>query len=174
MPSIHFPRSNFSLAAPPHGASMPDSPFASSAPYPNEIPVHDMKSLGRYAPRLAVYESGEIVGWKNAYPGTIPYKTNVKLADGDIVVLIEHAEVNGYWYDPVYTGCGQWVNHVVLAGSVGTVVTARTPWVHAPEGAQRYFANVDIEMPDGTLSRVRVAHTALKRVRKPLFAAMLT
>jgi len=163
-----------SLSSVPHGALLNGSPFAETAPRPHEIPVHDMNGLGRYVPQLPVFKDGEVVGWKHAYNGVIPYRTDTKLAPGDRIVLIEHAEVSGYWYDPEYASRGHWVNHVVLAGSFGTVVTARTPWVHAPDDRERYFANVDVEMPDGTRSRVRVAHTALKRVHKPLFAAMLS
>lgn len=140
---------------------MGDSPFCEGAPAPCHVPVHDMRSLSSYRPLLKVYEDGEVVRNVPAYNEPVAYRTNPKLADGDFVRLVEHAEVSGYVYD-ADTGRRTWVLHVVLAGATGQVVKARTPWVFAPEGAERYFANVDVPMPDGTVSRVRVAHTALK------------
>lgn len=138
-----------------------DAPFISGTPAPCHIPVHDMGCFDKYHPLLKVYEEGSVVRSVPAYDRIPKYKTNRKLKDGDFVQLVEHAEVSGYVYDEG-TGQRSWTNHIVLAGSTGTVVSARTPWVLAPRDGNYYFANVDIHMPDGSLSRVRVAHTALR------------
>lgn len=144
------------------------SPFAASTPPACHIPVHDMRALDCYAPLLPVFGDEGIVRHVRAYADRHEeYRTNPKLQAGDLVVLLEHATVSGYWFDPDTMCKGQWDNHVVLAGSLGTVVTARTPWVTAPDDKPRFFANVDVQMPDGSLSRVRVAHTALRRLPQP-------
>lgn len=148
-------------------AAIGTSPFDPSAPAACHIPVHDMRALDCYAPQLPVRENGEVVRHVRAYHDRTEYKTNLKLQDGDMVVLLEHATVSGYWFDPDTMARGHWDNHVVLAGSIGVVKTARTPWVTAPDDKPRFFANVDVQMPDGSLSRVRVAHTALRRLPQP-------
>lgn len=90
-----------------------------------------MNSLGRYSRTLPVFENGETVKWVNAEDRPDTYRTNPELADGDKVVLREHATVDGYWFDPGTMARGSYLNHHVLAGSVGVVVKARTPWVSA-------------------------------------------
>jgi hypothetical protein len=106
--------------------------------------------------------------------GTVPrhkYKTNYRLKAGDQVVLKEHATVSGYWHDDVFAPRGSWASHVMLAGALGKVVTARTPWVCGPGNETRYFANVDIEHSGG-VSRVRMSHTALRRLTQRQRAAL--
>lgn len=155
----YAPRSFASMANLLMGAS-----FSPEAPSPCEIPIHDMRSLGNYQALLPVYENGSVVRHVPAYQDHQPYKTNYRLAEGDEVLLLEHAVVDGYWFEESTMSKGSWDNHVVLAGARGVVRTARTPWVSSPGGATRYFANVDVQMPDGSVSRVRVAHTALKKL----------
>jgi hypothetical protein len=91
------------------------------------------------------------------------YRTNYRLKAGDHVVLKEHATVSGYWLDGVFAPHGSWVSHIMLAGAVGKVVVARTPWVCGPDNETRYFANIDIEH-NGCVSRVRMSHNALRRL----------
>lgn len=141
-----------------------NGPFAAGAPAPCQVPVHDMGSLGRYPRTLPVFEDGRVIKWAPAETSPARYRMDAALADGDRVILVEHASVDRYWYDPGTMPRGSYINHFVLAGSIGTVVKARTPWVMAPRNEDRYFANVDVAMPDGSVSRVRVAHTALKRL----------
>lgn len=145
-------------------ASLVDGPFGPHAVAPCQVPVHDMGCLDRYHRQLPVREAGEIVSWVPAEPNISKYEEQRNLRPGDTVQLVEHAIVSGYWFEESVMVRGSWDNHIVLAGSLGTVVTADTPWVLAPRETERVFANVDIPMPDGTVSRVRVAHTALRRV----------
>jgi hypothetical protein len=54
---------------------------------------------------------------------------------------------------------------LVPEGTVGVVITARTPRVRMSAGdASHYFANVDV-MVDGVKGRIRVPHSALKVTR---------
>lgn len=146
-------------------ASLVDGPFGPQAVAPCQVPLHDMDCLGRYHRQLAVREAGEIVRWVPAEPNVSKYAEKNNLQPGDTVQLLEHATVDGYWFEPSIMSRGAWVNHIALAGSLGTVVTADTPWVFSPREEARVFANVDIPMPDGSVSRVRVAHSALERVK---------
>lgn len=85
---------------------------------------------------------------------TYPHK------DGDTVVLLEPARVDGYWYDPDTMIRGSYDNHFMLPGSVGTVIKAKTPAVWSGGDLPDYFANVDIPHC-GVVSRVRVYHYQL-------------
>ncbi len=91
---------------------------------------------------------------------------NYKLKEGDLVELLEPASVSGYWFcrDTMLRGC--WENMSLLAGCAGRVITARTPCVTAKPGQPMYFANVDVDYM-GSSHRVRVFHSALRKVRKP-------
>lgn len=116
---------------------------------PSKVPVH---ALDRMMPRRE-------------------YETNHRLKAGDTVVLKEHATVGGYWHDDVQAPRGSGVSHVIPAGAMGNVVTARTPWVTGPRDETRYFANVDIKH-NGRVSRVRLSHSALRRLTEKQRAAL--
>lgn len=91
--------------------------------------------------------------------------TNYRLKDGDLVELLEPAHVHGYFYDPILCPWGMWESHWMLKGSIGKVIVARTPSVTSVDGRTTYFANVDIEH-NGMVSRVRVNHPKIRKVRK--------
>jgi hypothetical protein len=73
--------------------------------------------------------------------------TNYRLKDGTIVAT--RAQTLTSKKEPV------------PAGTVGTVIYARTPKVFHEKGTSLYFANVDVEV-DGRTERIRVPHGALK------------
>lgn len=79
--------------------------------------------------------------------------TNYKFKDGDRVVLLVSTIAD-------YAMLG--------AGTVGTLVRARTPRVMQPcvrkPGTYIYFANVDFEI-GGVIYRGRVPHNALRRAK---------
>lgn len=91
-------------------------------------------------------------------------RTNYRLKDGDTVRLLQPARVDGYWHDDIHAPRGSWDSHYMLPGAVGVVVRARTPCVWTQDGKQAYFANVDIAH-NGVVSRVRVGHEAIRRIR---------
>jgi hypothetical protein len=77
--------------------------------------------------------------------------TNYRLKDCDRVEL--KADARGDFSDGKF---------VVPAGTVGVVVTARTPRVFTrSENKSIYFANVDV-LVDGKKGRIRVPHGALR------------
>ena len=84
--------------------------------------------------------------------------TNYKLKDGDKVSLL---------YSTIGDG-PKFVVHLAI-GTLGTVVTARTPRTLQPRVRKPrtyiYFANVDFEI-GGVKYRGRVPHNALKKLRK--------
>lgn len=90
-------------------------------------------------------------------------KTNYRLKDGDQVLLLDPARVDGYWYDEVHNPRGSYDSHYMLPNTIGTVIKARTPCVTSKDGRTCYFANVDVEY-NGTKHRVRVFHSTLKRI----------
>lgn len=92
------------------------------------------------------------------------HKTNYRLKDGDEVVLLANARVDGYWYDALYAPFGCWDSHYILKGSKGVVVKARTPSVVSEHGKTEYFANIDVPNA-GTVSRVRLHHDQIMRAR---------
>lgn len=93
-------------------------------------------------------------------------KPNRRLQAGDQVLLLENARVDGYWYEPSIMCRGDWTSHIMLAGSVGTVVTPRTAFVTSKNFKDKHvFANVDIQH-NGVTSRVRVAHGVLKVLKR--------
>lgn len=79
--------------------------------------------------------------------------TNYRLKDKDIVFL--QADTKGHGKDI----------RIIPKGTLGVVVLARTPRVTAKRGQSLYFANVDVNMGDEGMYRIRVPHGALKVVR---------
>ena len=90
--------------------------------------------------------------------------TNYKLKNGDNVVLKENIRVDGYWHDDTFNPFGSWDFAHALKGTVGVIVTARTPCVQRKNG-ELYFANVDVIL-SGVKFRVRPFHSQIKRVKK--------
>lgn len=75
--------------------------------------------------------------------------TNYRLKDGAIVATKAQTVTS--------------TKRSVPAGTVGTVIHARTPKVIHEPGTSLYFANVDVEL-DGRIERIRVPHGALRSV----------
>ncbi|WP_194725549.1 hypothetical protein [Noviherbaspirillum malthae] len=82
--------------------------------------------------------------------------TNYRLKDGAVVATKAETLTSNKKFVP--------------AGTLGTVIRARTPKVIHEKGTSLYFANVDVEL-DGRTERIRVPHGALKilgtRLRSP-------
>jgi hypothetical protein len=73
--------------------------------------------------------------------------TNYRLKDGAVVATKADTLTSNKKFVP--------------AGTLGTVIRARTPKVIHEKGTSLYFANVDVEL-DGRTERIRVPHGALK------------
>lgn len=92
-------------------------------------------------------------------------KTNYRLKNGDLVVLLNNESVTGYWFDPDFMETGSWESHSIVKGTIGKVIFARTPYVFSEDGRTKYFANIDVSHL-GVVSRVRVQHSDIKRITR--------
>lgn len=95
-------------------------------------------------------------------------KTNYRLKDGDIVQFLVAVKVPEYVFygDTHPIGDRSWSSGSILPGATGKVARARTPKVTKLKGDGDYFANVDVEMPDGKVVRVRPDHSEIRKVYK--------
>lgn len=87
----------------------------------------------------------------------------MKIKDGDTVELRVAVPLKDYVYC-AWLGHGQYHSADILAGTRGVVIRSHTPCVTNRVG-EAYFANVDVDVGDGQIVRIRPLHSQIKVVR---------